>query len=198
MTNVTFDKVSLLYDFVEKYLLRDYQGSLEILDKYLEIKNHDKLIDIGGGTGYIAKALRRKTDDVTIIDPARRMLQKVNDPSVFVIQAEGALLPFQYSLFDLGYFINTLHHIHESKQKQVLEETFRILKNQGRLFIIEVWHPDKFSVKLFTKFEDFTVGKAYHISPDKLTSLLQDVGFHDVTTFFPKKHNWKYVAMAIK
>ena len=41
MARSRFDKVSFFYDFVEKFLLKDYQGSLEIFDEHLTIQPHD-------------------------------------------------------------------------------------------------------------------------------------------------------------
>jgi len=198
MARSRFDKVSFFYDFVEKFLLKDYQGSLEIFDEHLTIQPHDVLLEIGGGTGLISKALKTKTKNITVIDLSRKMLWKVQDPALTVLQANGTHLPFHEKSVDIAYFVNTLHHIPKPDQKLVLQETFRVLKEPGTIFIIEVWYPDTFTVRLFTKFEDFLVGKADHISPEQLTTILQDIGFQNVKTFYPKKHSWKYVAMAMK
>ena len=60
MATMSFDKVSFLYDFVENHIFKDYPGSLDIIDAYLPLDKDDKIIDIGGGTGFISKAIFKK------------------------------------------------------------------------------------------------------------------------------------------
>lgn len=198
MTRTPFDKVSVLYDFVEKYILKDYQGSLDIIQKHLMLNEQEIILDVGGGTGYITKAIQRPNDTIVILDPAHRMLQKIHTPSISIVQADGSKAPFHDNIFSLAIFVNTLHHIPEQNHKLVLQETYRVLQKNGRIFLIDVWYPKRLSIHLFTKFEEFMVGTTYHRSPEDLQKMLSDVGFHEVTTLFPQQHGWKYIALGKK
>ena len=198
MTNVSFDRVSFFYDFVEKYILKDYQGSMDLINRYLSLDKNYRVIDVGGGTGFFSKEIIEKIDKVVVVDPSYKMLKKIRNPNISMVQGDGCFLSMKDESFDLAVIVNVMHHIHKKNQKKVLEETFRVLKKKGSVFIIEVFFPLTFWNKLFCRFENFTVGKTYHLSAEMLESYLKDVGFIKVTMTYPKDHSWKYVALALK
>jgi ubiquinone/menaquinone biosynthesis C-methylase UbiE len=200
MTRASFDKTAVLYDFVEKHIWEDYSSACFLLSEYLTLQPEEKIIDVGGGTGLIAKLLRSKTqnDDIMVIDLSRGMLEKVKDPTLTVIQGDVTAYPLKDETFTLAILINTLHHIYEEKQQVALREVFRILKKQGRLFIIEIRHPDTFFSNLFVNVEKLLVGKTHHLTPDTMQTAVQDAGFHEIKIFFPKKYPYRYVTTAIK
>lgn len=198
MTNLSFDRVSFFYDFIERYILKDYQGSMDLINRYSILNKNYRIIDVGGGTGFFSKAIIEKVSEAVVVDPSYKMLKKIRNPVISVIQGEGNFLSVKNEIFDLAVLVNVLHHINRNKQKEVLAEVFRILKKNGRVFIIEVFSPKMFFNKLFCALENLTVGKTYHISPDKLESHLKDVEFTEVTMVYPKEHSWKYVALGIK
>ena len=198
MTTMSFDKVSFFYDFIEKYILKDYQGSLDLFNIYLTLDKSCKVVDVGGGTGFFSQAIIEKVDDAVVVDPSHKMLLKIKNPKISVIQGDGGFLSVKNESFDLAIIINVMHHIHNKDQKKVLTETIRVLKKKGSVFIIEVFFPMTFFNKLFCRFENFTVGKTYHLSAETLGSYLKDVGFTDVTMTYPQDHSWKYVAVGKK
>jgi len=198
MKHVSFDKVSFFYDFIEKYILKDYQGSIDLIEKYLSLDKKYRVIDVGGGTGFFSKEIIEKIRNAVIVDPSYKMLKKIRNPNISVIQGDGCFLSVKNESFDLAIIVNVLHHIHKKYQKKVLAETFRVLKKKGNVFIIEVFFPMTFWNKLFCRFEKFTVGKTYHLTAEMLESYLKDVGFRKVTMTYPTDHSWKYVAVAIK
>ena len=200
MTRASFDKTAMLYNFVEKHVWEDYTSACDIIDEYLALKPEEKIIDVGGGTGLIAKVLRSKkqNDDIMVIDLSRSMLQKVKDPTLSVVQGDVTAFPLKDETFTLAILVNTVHHIYETKQQVVLREVFRILKKQGRIFIIEISHPNTFFSNLFIKIEKILVGKTHHLTADKMQLAIQDTGFHEIKVFFPKKYPYRYVTTAIK
>jgi len=200
MSRASFDKTAMLYNFVEKHIWEDYSSACDIIDEYLTLEPEEKIIDVGGGTGLIAKVLRSKkqNDDIMVIDLSRSMLQKVKDPTLSVVQGDVTTFPLKDETFTLAFLVNTVHHIYETKQQAALQEVFRILKKQGRIFIIEIWYPNTFLLNLFVKIEKILVGKTHHLSSDKMQLAIQDVGFHEVKVFFPKKYPYRYVTTAIK
>jgi len=200
MPRASFDKTAMLYNFVEKHIWEDYTSACDIIDEYLTLKPEEKIIDVGGGTGLIAKVLRSKNqnDDIMVIDLAWSMLQKVKDPTLSVAQGDVTAFPLKDETFTLAILVNTVHHIYETKQQVALREVFRILKKQGRIFIIEICHPNTFLSNLFIKIEKILVGKTHHLTPDKMQLAIQDAGFHEIKVFFPKKYPYRYVTIAIK
>lgn len=198
MTNLSFDRVSFFYDFIERYILKDYQGSMDLINRHLSLNKNYWVIDVGGGTGFFSQAIIEKVSEAVVVDPSNKMLLKIKNPNISVIQGDGSFLSVKDETFDLAVLVNVLHHIHRNKQKEVLAEVFRTLKKNGRLFIIEVFFPKTFFNRLFCTLENLAVGKTYHLSADKLESYLKDVGFTRVAMTYPKEHSWKYVALGTK
>ena len=200
MTRASFDKTAMLYNFVEKHICDDYSSACYIINEYLILEPGEKIIDVGGGTGLVAKVLRSKkqNDDIMVIDLSRSMLQKVKDSTLSVIQGDVTTIPLRDETFTLAILINTIHHIDETKQQVVMREVFRILKKQGRIFIIEISHPNTFFSNLFIKIEKILVGKTYHLTADKMQRITQEAGFHKIKVFSPKKYPYRYVTTAVK
>ena len=200
MTRASFDKTALLYDFVEKYIWADYSSACALINEYLTLGQHETIIDVGGGTGLIAKVLRKMSQesDIVVIDLSRSMLQKVDDPTLSVIQGDVTSFPLKNETFTLAIIINTIHHINEGKQQLALREVFRILKKQGRIFIIDIWFPNTFLSNLFVITEKLLVGKTSHLTPDAMKRMVQDIGFQDVDVFSTKKNQYRYITLAKK
>ena len=198
MTSLSFDRVSFFYDFIEKYILKDYQGSMDLMNRYLSLHKNFSVIDIGGGTGFFSKEIIEKINKVVVVDPSSKMIKKIHNPNISMVQGDGGFLSIKDESFDLAIIVNVLHHIHKKDQKKVLAETFRVLKKNGSVFIIEVFFPMTFWNKLFCRFENFTVGKTYHLSAEILESHLKNVGFKEITMRYPEEHSWKYVAVGLK
>lgn len=200
MPRASFDKTAMLYNFVEKHIFNDYSSACNIINEYLTLEPREKIIDVGGGTGLIAKVLRgrEQDEDILVIDLSRSMLKKVKDSTLSVVQGNVTKFPIKDETFTFAILVNTLHHIYENKQQVVLHEVFRILKKQGRIFVIEIWHPDTFLSNLFVKIEKILVGKTQHLIPNKMQLAIQGAGFHDTKVFFPKKYPYRYVTIAKK
>jgi ubiquinone/menaquinone biosynthesis C-methylase UbiE len=200
MTRASFDKTALLYDFVEKHIWADYSSACALINEYLTLGQHETIIDVGGGTGLIAKVLRKMTQesDIVVIDLSRSMIQKVDDPTLSVIQGDVTSFPLKNETLTLAIMINTIHHINEGKQQLALREVFRILKKQGRIFIIDIWFPNTFLSNLFVITEKLLVGKTSHLTPDAMKRMVQDIGFQDVDVFSTKKNQYRYITLAKK
>lgn len=200
MTRASFDKTSLLYNFVEKHIFADYSSACSLINEYLSLDQNETIIDVGGGTGLIAKVLRKITQesDIVVIDLSRSMLQKVDDSTLSVIQGDVTSFPLKNETFTLAVMINTIHHICETKQHLALREVFRILKKQGRIFIIDIWFPNTFSSNLFVNIEKLLVGKTFHLTPDAMKRVVQDAGFRDINVFPSKENQYRYVTLAKK
>lgn len=200
MTRASFDKTALVYNFIEKHICEDYSNATALINEYLTLGSHETIVDVGGGTGLIAKLLRTKSpnSDIVVIDLSRSMLQKVNDPTLTSIQGNVTVFPMKDETFTLAILINTMHHIDKNKQSLALHEVLRILKKQGRIYIIDIWFPDTFLSNLFVRIEKLLVGTTFHLTAEEMKTALQNAGFHDISVFFPKKNTYRYVTIGIK
>jgi len=198
MSFFSFDKISFLYNFIEKNIVKDFEGSLDIIYKHLSLKKEFILIDIGGGTGYITSHLSNKVKQAIVLDPSHKMLSKMNNRCISLIQGTGQNIPFKQNTFDIVLMINLLHHITPDEQRIVLEDAFRILKKEGILFIIDATHPKKIFAIIFRNIERILVGQIFHVNPDELKNRLKRIGFNNIELYFPKESDWKYAIKAIK
>jgi ubiquinone/menaquinone biosynthesis C-methylase UbiE len=200
MRRASFDKTALLYNFVEKHICDDYASACQVIDQYLTLEPQETIIDVGGGTGLIAKELRKKNPvhDIAVIDLSRSMLRKIHDPTVSAIQGDVTVFPIKDKMFSLAILVNTMHHIPQARQQRALNEVFRILKRQGRIFIVDIWFPNTFLSNLFVITEKLLVGKTTHLTAETMERAVQDAGFHDIQVLFPKKNPYRYVIVGTK
>jgi len=200
MAHASFDKTASLYNFVEKHIWEDYASACALINDYLTLNHNETIIDVGGGTGLIAKVLRTKTpeSDIFVIDLSRGMLQKVHDPTLSLIQGDVTTFPLKDETFSLAILINTMHHIPESRQQIALREVRRILKKQGRIFIIDIWFPNTFLSNLFIKMEKLLVGNTHHLTPEVMEHMMKEAGFQNVNVFPSKKNQYRYIATGTK
>jgi demethylmenaquinone methyltransferase/2-methoxy-6-polyprenyl-1,4-benzoquinol methylase len=198
MNRDSFGKVSYIYDFFEKNIIKDYQGSIEIIKENMRFKNSDLVIDVGGGTGYITDYFTSEIKSGVVLDFSRNMLSKNKNLKILKVVADGTKLPLKTDISNVAIVNSLLHHVSYKKQIMVLKECYRILSQNGTLFIVESAAIQKFSAKLFRILERAFVGKTYFITPESLSSNLKTIGFKKIEKIFPEKHDWKYAIKAIK
>jgi len=79
MSKSSFNRVYLYYDFLEKYIIRDYKIALELIHNNLNLKKNLNVVDIGGGTGAIAKSIIDEVNSVWIVDNSKQMLKRLKN-----------------------------------------------------------------------------------------------------------------------
>ncbi len=93
-------------------------------------KSNGKALDVGSGTGIVAKLLKEKLGlKVTCADVKNYLVYDIP-----FVKIKGEKLPFPKRSFDVVLFNDVLHHIEKSKQEQIVEEALRVGKN---VFIFE-------------------------------------------------------------
>ncbi|WP_342164979.1 class I SAM-dependent methyltransferase [Methylobacterium sp. SD21] len=95
------------------------------------------ILDIGCGTGTLARALSEDGAAVTGIDPGAEALAKARTlvPSARFEAASADSLPFADGQFDGAVMLNSLHHVPDPAK--ALAEAARVLRPGGRLVVIE-------------------------------------------------------------
>ena len=149
-----FDKYDLMNDFMSLGVHRLWKKSL--LSMMNPTKNQ-KLIDVGCGTGDIAKLyLKNNFDDskITCVDPNRGMIRKGKDKlkkfkNLNWVIAPAEKLPFSDSLFD---FYTISFGLRNTKNlDKALAEAYRVLKPGGRYLCLEFSKIENPSLNLIYK-----------------------------------------------
>lgn len=109
-----------------------YQATM--LDSLLEVwrGHHDRLLDIGGGTGVIAEAMAKlfPVGEVRAIDLVDRFCKNL---SIKTDCYDGRTIPFDAGTFDAATLNNVLHHVPVAERPALLREIRRVVN--GPLYI---------------------------------------------------------------
>ncbi len=115
----------------------------EFIWSRIDITDPDVLVDIGAGTGFFALRFLNFTDKGKIFacDISDTMIQWMNDNlcrenhSIIPLKMSESSVPLEDGIADLVYMIN-LHHELEQPEG-ILKESFRLLKENGKIFIAD-------------------------------------------------------------
>ena len=131
-----------------------------------------ELLDLGGGTGELARYLPRNLK-ITVADPSQAMLkqgrEKVFKQQVKHVLADGADLPFADQSFDYLTISDALHHFRDVET--ALDEALRVLKPGGKLYILE-FDPRTIFTRVIIFFEKLAGEPVNFFQPEKLTEIL--------------------------
>lgn len=109
--------------------------SIKILAKDYRLKT---VLDVGCGTGRLVKFFNEnglKAYGCDSQDEALKIARKYNNRLV-IKKASGTHLPFKNGTFDLITSISVIEHLGKSEVNKFISEAYRVLKNEGFLFII--------------------------------------------------------------
>ncbi|UIJ70918.1 class I SAM-dependent methyltransferase [Aurantimonas sp. HBX-1] len=97
------------------------------------------VLDIGTGSGKLARALGERGYAVTGIDPNADAIgqakSEVPDAQFSVGTAEA--LPYPDGSFDAAVFLNSLHHVPVDGMATALAEAARVTRRGGAVFVVE-------------------------------------------------------------
>lgn len=121
------------------------------------IKKNEKIIDIGSGTGFVAKSLAEKTSaQITLVDVFQHPLNKFFPVTIY----DGKTLPFPDRSFDTSFLIAVLHHCHDPMR--VLDEAIRV--SSQKIIVMEDLF-ESFLEKWLTLVEDSIVNWEFRGHP---------------------------------
>jgi tRNA (uracil-5-)-methyltransferase TRM9 len=106
-----------------------------------DLKEGEKVLDLGCGNGRWYKVFKEKKVDYFGIDNSEKLIEiaKENFPEAKFFVGDAMNLPFPDNFFDKVYSIALLHHIpSEDFRIKVLKEAKRVLKPEGML-ILTCW-----------------------------------------------------------
>lgn len=138
-----------------------------------------KILDLGCGSGKLAIYLSEETGcDITGVDPSRERIEKAREQSssvTFEVQpAED--LTFVDNTFDVVVSLKSWHEFIDPKA--ALRESMRLLKEGGKIYIID-WVGGVAHTKKYFSMETRAHAKKY-FSMEQLREMLSEAGFTDI------------------
>ncbi len=149
------------------------------------------LLDAGGGTGRVSKAVQSLASKVVLLDASLDMLLQAKGISnIFRINSTSEMIPFRDHQFQVILLIDAFHHV--ISQEKTLIELWRILIPGGRLIIIE---PDYnlFSVKLVALFEKLMLMRSHFRRPENIVTLARKLHRSNVSLIKDHFNAWVIV-----
>ncbi len=115
---------------------REELEKIEKILKEIEIDNGN-ILDCGCGTGILYPFLIKKISKGTVFEmdiSFQMLLNAKKRMAKFLIQGDAEYMPFAPSSFKTVIFLNAFPHFRN--KENALKESFRILKDGGKLFIL--------------------------------------------------------------
>ena len=141
---------------------------LDLMLKMVALPVDGRLLDVGGGTGRVAVALRPYVRSALVADLSPGMLVQALRKELPGVHAPAEHLPFATATFERIIMVDALHHV--LNQAQTIFELWRVLKPGGRLVIEE---PDlrTWQVKILAVVEKLALMRSHFITPPGIAQL---------------------------
>jgi len=166
-----FDLIAPIYEMIHIGAKNTFLKITKLGDFHEE----DRMLDIGGGSGRIAKFFVGAVEEITVVDPSEGMIKKCKThDGLNCILASAEKLPFAGDYFDKAIIIDAWHHF--ENHKQVVKETARVLKPGGKI-VIEEFNRHYFLMRLVERAEILLGTKSRFFTPNSLAALFKDCGF---------------------
>jgi len=140
-----FDNIAHRYDLLNRILSfrRDVAWRKKAI-KLMDIKKGQRVLDVACGTGDMITELRKQIGFVDIVgtDFSKNMLVKAVEKGVDadLLAGDAHFLPFKNKSFDKIMIAFGFRNV--TDKEQGLSEFYRILKDDGRLCILEFSQPE--------------------------------------------------------
>lgn len=174
-----FDKASELLGFGNSFRKR-------VVDM-AEIKDGERILDVGCGTGSLLIEIKNKYPkaEVVGIDPDPNILHiahnKLEQAGVNAQLKQGVVqeLPFPTSSFDLVTSTLVFHHLPTEVKRQAIKEIYRVLKENGRFLLADFGKPGTMLSYVLLNLGSIFDGRNNMRANlgGKLPSFLQEAGF---------------------
>jgi len=195
-------KIQQTQEYTSKYFQERDHLDLHIAEtiKIIMQKNKlKKLIDVGCGTGKLVKFFNDnhfKAFGCDMYDDALKYARKINKKNT-ILKASAIKLPYNKNSFEIVTSISVIEHLTPREAKKFIQETKRILKPGGFLFLVTPNYATPFRILQGKKW--FGYSDPTHINfytPNKLSKVLKKNGFINIQTTFPVRYgptfNWEF------
>lgn len=167
MTHFHFGLVAPFYDRLFAFL---DPGRLREL---LQLGGAGRVLDLGGGTGRVAQALRGFVDEIVVLDESVGMLRQARRKGLPAVRGEAERLPFANGAFTRILMVDTFHHLRD--QRRAAAELLRVLVPGGRL-VMEEPNVERTAVRLVALAEKLALMRSHFRSPQTARRIFEAAG----------------------
>ena len=123
------------------FWVRDGDYLAAILDM-MDLRPEHLVLDVGTGTGVVARAIKDRVRHVVALDPSGEMLQQGSWEGISVLRWDISDAVFAPGIFDRVVARMVLHHM-EGSLGAALRRCYEVLKPEGRLVVAEALPPSE-------------------------------------------------------
>lgn len=185
---MTYEFLTPYYDFILNFIGFGYKQREKIV-KLLALKNEEKLLDVGCGTGSLLIVAKKLYPQITAvgIDIDEKILKIAKNKTIKenlkieFIKTSSNKLPFNDSSFDIVVSSLVFHHLPLDVKKQTIGEVKRILRKGGQFLLVDFGKTNNLWINIFYRLVKFLRIEESTTLKDnvegKLPILLKQFGF---------------------
>jgi demethylmenaquinone methyltransferase/2-methoxy-6-polyprenyl-1,4-benzoquinol methylase len=153
---------SRYYDLLMKYCFLPFGGEAKCREELLapvEFSSGERILDMCCGTGGATLGIAGKAGESSEIvgmdlssGQLRRAKKKRGLSKVRFLEGDVASTGFEDGRFDKVFITHALHEMPRQTRLEVLTEAKRVLKDRGRVIVLELDNPESIFLRLFAGF----------------------------------------------
>lgn len=161
-----FDRFAPVYDLFMPAADREtVEAGFAVAERPIQ-----RVLDVGGGTGRVARALDQSA---VVVDASVPMLQQARDEGLPVLRADAATLPARDESVDAVVVADALHHV--ADPDAAIQEAARVLRSGGVL-VIRDFDPGTVRGRLLVATEHLVGFHSQFPRPERLAEHVQAAG----------------------
>jgi ubiquinone/menaquinone biosynthesis C-methylase UbiE len=171
MRNITFGRERLLRDTTVRIT---------------QVKPGDCVLEVGCGTGTLTLAAKRQAGSTGkvfgidlipgMVEASQRKAAMANEEITFK-EGSIAAIPFVENQFDVVMCSFMIFHMSDETRQKGMQEIFRVLKSNGRLFVLDLYLPEQPFQRSIAK---LLFGFMFEHKMQELLPLMKETGFSDL------------------
>ncbi|MBU4376715.1 MAG: methyltransferase domain-containing protein [Candidatus Omnitrophica bacterium] len=179
-----FDDWSKKYDRSLLQFLIFRRSHNMFISNIVHDSRHINILDVGCGTGEFAMKLKSYKKDASVYgldissDMIRAAKAKFNGEIDFRV-ADVEHMPYEDNQFDYLTCSHSFHHY--PHKKKAVREMHRILKNKGKIMIIDGCKDNLLGRVIFDVIVKAHEGDVHHLHSSQFARILEESGFKNVT-----------------
>jgi ubiquinone/menaquinone biosynthesis C-methylase UbiE len=177
MKSISFDRAANIYDSTRGHSPEVSEKVAASLAAHLPQNAH--ILEVGVGTGRIARPLLEYGLRITGVDISRKMMERLraqlaaSDNHMDLIEADATWLPFPGAEFEATVSVHVIHLVPD--WQRLLTEIRRVSSTPGSIILGYDWRPDDIpSGLLRKKWDEIVSVHSNHVRHD-FTQRFQDV-----------------------